>query len=264
MQIKIHIFAENKDKMNQHRSSFLDSIPPVVKNLLVINLLFWLAAITLHQMKGINVNYWLGLHYWEASNFYPFQFITYMFLHSLNSFGHLFFNMFGLFMFGRILEYKWWSKRFLIYYMITGIGAGIIQQITWTIDFYPISREIANLPVAELQRGINMGGGYIIHSMDELFVLFNGAITVGASGSIMGLLLAFGMLFPNQPLFIMFIPVPIKAKYVVIGYAVIELFLGVGNFQFDNIAHFAHLGGMLFGYFLIRKWKRDANNRMSG
>jgi membrane associated rhomboid family serine protease len=253
--------------MNQHRSSFLDSIPPVVKNLLVINLLFWLAAITLHQMKGINVNYWLGLHYWEASNFYPFQFITYMFLHSLDSFGHLFFNMFGLFMFGRILEYTWGSKRFLVYYMITGIGAGIIQQVAWTVDLHAVSKEIAELAASGVQQGVNVGDR-IIYSAEELLrwkgeVLFNRLITVGASGSIFGLLLAFGMLFPNQPLFIMFIPVPVKAKYFVIGYAVIELFLGVGNFQFDNVAHFAHLGGMLFGYFLIRKWKRNASNNQT-
>jgi len=245
--------------MNQYRPSFLDSIPPVVKNLIVINLLFWLASITLPRMMGIDVSYWLGLHYWEASGFYPHQLISYMFLHDVSSFGHLFFNMFGLFMFGRVLEYTWGSKRFLIYYMVTGIGAGIVQQIAWTIDLYPISKEIAELAASGLQQGVNVGDR-IIYSADELFrwkreVLFNRYLTVGASGAVFGLLLAFGMLFPNQPLYLMFIPIPIKAKYFVIGYAVIELFLGVGNFQFDNIAHFAHLGGMLFGYFLIRKWK---------
>jgi len=248
--------------MNLHRSSFLDSIPPVVKNLLIINILFWLASVTLPKMIGFNVNYWLGLHYWQASDFYPFQLISYMFLHSTYSPAHLFFNMFGLFMFGRILEYMWGSKRFLIYYMITGIGAGIVQQITWTIDFYPIYKDVANLAVSELQRGVlvNVGGNFIIYSTNDLFLLFNRFITVGASGSIFGLLLAFGMLFPNQPLYIMFIPIPIKAKYVVIGYAILSLFMGVGNFQFDNIAHFAHLGGMIFGYFLIRKWKKEGNS----
>lgn len=249
--------------MNQYRSSFLDSIPPVVKNLIIINILFWLASITLPRLIGVDVSYWLGLHYWQASDFHLFQFVTYMFLHSLFSPGHLFFNMFGLFMFGRVLEYTWGSKQFLIYYMVTGIGAGIVQQIAWSIDLYPIYREVANLAVSELQRGVNVGG-HIIYSTNDLFTLFNRFLTVGASGSIFGLLLAFGMLFPNQPLYLMFIPVPIKAKYFVIGYAVIELFMGVGNFQFDNIAHFAHLGGMLFGYFLIRKWRRDANDRMFG
>ncbi len=245
--------------MNQYRSSFLENIPPVVKNLLIINVLFYLASITLPKMLGIDISYWLGLHYWQASDFYPFQLISYMFMHG--SFTHLFFNMFGLYMFGAVLEYTWNSKRFLIYYMVTGIGAGIIQEITWTIDFYPLYREIANFPVSELRQGVNIGGP-IIYSTNDLFVLFNRFLTVGASGSIFGLLLAFGMMFPNQPLYLMFIPIPIKAKYFVIGYAVIELFLGVGNFQFDNIAHFAHLGGMLFGYFLIRKWKRDdINNR---
>ncbi len=244
--------------MNQYRSSFLDSIPPVVKNLIIINLLIWLASITLPKMAGVDINYWLGLHYWEASDFYPFQLISYMFLHG--SFEHIFFNMFGLFMFGRILEYAWGSKRFLIYYMVTGIGAGIVQEITWTIDLHSVSKEIAELAASGLQQGVNVGDR-IIYSVDELFkwkreVLFNKFLTVGASGSIFGLLLAFGMLFPNQPIYIMFIPIPIKAKYFVIGYAIIELFLGVGNFQFDNVAHFAHLGGMIFGYFLIKKWKR--------
>jgi len=259
--------------MNQHSSSFLDNIPPVTKNLLIINVLFWIASITFVQIKEIEINNWLALHYWQASDFRPFQFISYMFLHGFfprqslqSSFMHLFFNMFGLFVFGRILEYVWGSKRFLIYYMITGIGAGIIQQITWAIDIYPISKEIAELAASGLQQGVNIGDR-IIYSADELFrwkreVYLNRFLVVGASGSVMGLLLAFGMLFPNQPLFIMFIPVPIKAKYVVIGYAVISLFMGVGNFQFDNIAHFAHLGGMIFGYFLVRKWKRDANNQM--
>ncbi len=265
---------KNSEEMNQYRSSFWGAIPPVVKNLVIINLLFWLASVTLAQTKGIHLNDWLGLHYWEASKFNPFQLISYMFLHGFfpygsleSSFSHLFFNMFGLYMFGSILEYKWGSKRFLIYYIVTGIGAGIIQQVVWTIELYPAAKEIAEIAASGLQHGVNVGEDHIIYSADELFkwkneVFFNYFTTVGASGAIFGLLLAFGMLFPDQSIYVMFIPIPVKAKYLIIGYAVIELFFGVADFQFDNIAHFAHLGGMLFGYFLVRKWKREANNRM--
>ncbi|HQF50788.1 MAG TPA: rhomboid family intramembrane serine protease [Paludibacteraceae bacterium] len=244
--------------MNQNNPSFLDTIPPVVKNLIIINALLWLATAVPLQNLGVNLKEILALHYWNADTFRPHQIVTYMFLHG--GFDHLFFNMFGLFMFGRILEYTWGPKRFLIYYMVTGIGAGLIQEITWTFD--PQITGIA----AEISRVLESGAQTIqysdgtAHSVNEyigmLHGLINNAITIGASGSIFGLLLAFGMLFPNQAIYLMFIPIPIKAKYFVIGYAVIELVLGVGNFQFDNVAHFAHLGGMLFGYFLIKQWKK--------
>lgn len=244
---------------NNHNSLF-GSLPPITKNLIIINALFWLAAISLPRLVSIHLENYLGLHYWQADGFNPVQFVTYMFMHSTHSFGHLFFNMFGVFMFGRILEYTWGSKRFLTYYMVTGIGAAIIQQITWTIDIYPFIKEINTLVVSGVEGGVNVGDR-IIHSTAELLqwkeTILNRFITVGASGSVFGLLLAFGMLFPNQPLYLMFIPVPIKAKYFVIGYAVIELVLGVGNFSFDNIAHFAHLGGMIFGYFLIIYWRKN-------
>ncbi len=258
--------------MNQYRSSFLDRIPPVTKNLIIINILFWLASVSLAQTKGIHLNDWLGLYYWEGSRFHPFQLISYMFLHGFfpfmpleSSFSHLFFNMFGVFMFGRILEQVWGSKRFLIYYMVTGIGAGIIQQIVWTVELYPVAKQFAEFTASGLQQGIGFGDH--IYSADELFrwkneVLFNSYRTVGASGAVFGLLLAFGMLFPEESVYIIPIPIPVKIKYLVVGYVVIELFFGVANFQFDNIAHFAHLGGMLFGFFLVRKWKRDdINNR---
>jgi len=245
-------------QMNQNNPSFLDTIPPVVKNLIIINALLWLATAVPLQNLGVNLKEILALHYWNADTFRPHQIVTYMFLHG--GFDHLFFNMFGLFMFGRILEYTWGPKRFLIYYMVTGIGAGIIQEITWTFD--PQITGIA----AEISRVLESGAQTIqysdgtTHSVNEyigmLHNLINNAITIGASGSIFGLLLAFGMLFPNQAIYLMFIPIPIKAKYFVIGYAVIELALGVGNFQFDNVAHFAHLGGMLFGYFLVKQWKK--------
>jgi membrane associated rhomboid family serine protease len=228
-------------------TSRFNSIPPVTKNILILNVILWLAAMTLPRFTGINLAEWLGLHYWQAESFNPAQFISYMFMHFTGSITHIFFNMFALYMFGSVLEYRWGSKRFLSYYLITGIGAGIVQQIVWTIDIMPMLKEINAMNYS----GIMRDG--IIYSVQEYL---NMPITRGASGAVFGLLLAFGMLYPDQPLYLMFIPIPIKAKYFVIGYAVIELLLGMGNFSFDNIAHFAHLGGMIFGYFLIIYWKK--------
>ena len=224
--------------MFQSRQGFFSSIPPVTKNLIIINLLFWLAEIVLPRV-GIDLVKYLGLHYFAASDFNAVQLVTYMFMHDPGSFGHVFFNMFSVFMFGRTLEMVWGSKRFLIYYLTTGIGAGLVQEVTW---FFSLKDAI---DATIVQTG-----------WETTRMLLNNVITIGASGAVFGILLAFGMLFPNAELFIMFIPIPVKAKYFVIFYGVVELFLGVGNFSGDNIAHFAHLGGMLFGFFLIRYCKK--------
>lgn len=217
----------------------IDGIPPVTKNIIIINVLFWIAAKTLPRLianvYGLDIelaNY-LGLHYFQASGFNPAQLITYMFMHDTRSILHILFNMFAVYMFGCTIENTLGSKRFLLFYMVTGIGAAIVQEVTWFWSLGGSMSEIA------------MYG-------DQL----NNLITVGASGSVFGILLAFGMLFPNAPLYMMFIPIPIKAKYMMIFYGVSELFLGVSHFTGDNIAHFAHLGGMLFGFFLVRYWKK--------
>ncbi len=216
--------------------SFFGSIPPVTKHLLIINLLMWAATLAI----GINVetgNYllidWLGLHIFGAEQFNVAQLITYMFMHSPQSIGHVFFNMFSVFIFGRVLEQVWGSQRFLFYYITTGIGAGLVQEAAW---FFEFGDKIA-----------------FIHSQlpPELAAqALNGLVTIGASGAVFGILLAFGMLFPNAPLYLMFIPIPIKAKWFVLGYGLIELFLGVSASS-DGIAHYAHLGGMLVGIILI-------------
>lgn len=224
--------------MFQSLQGFFSSIPPVTKNLIIINLLFWLAEIVLPRV-GIDLVKYLGLHYFAASDFNAVQLVTYMFMHDPGSFGHVFFNMFSVFMFGRTLEMVWGSKRFLIYYLTTGIGAGLVQEVTW---FFSLKDAI---DATIVQAG-----------WETTRALLNNVITIGASGAVFGILLAFGMLFPNAELFIMFIPIPVKAKYFVIFYGIVELFLGVGNFSGDNIAHFAHLGGMLFGFFLIKYWKK--------
>ncbi len=223
-------------------SGFIDRIPPVTKNIIIINLLVWLASITLPTVVGnsLGVSFdlinSLGMHYFQAPDFRIYQLFTYMFLHDTSSISHVFFNMFAVFMFGRTVEITWGPKRFLNYYIITGLGAAIIQQLTW---FLALGASLSN---------IAMYG-------DQLNVL----VTVGASGAVFGILLAFGMLYPNAPLFLMFIPVPIKAKYMMIVYGVMELTFGIVNFSGDNVAHFAHLGGMLFGFFLVRYWKKKDN-----
>lgn len=234
--------------MNQMNSGFLRSIPPVTKNLIIINLLFWLASLVLPKV-GIDLVELLGLHFPGATDFKLYQIISYMFMHDTRSFTHVFFNMFAVYMFGRVLENVWGPKRFLLFYMVTGIGAGLIQEIVWFFELRDV--------VMSSYEMINLNGTQLITKAEYL----NLFVTIGASGAVFGVLLAFGMLFPNIPLYLMFIPVPIKAKYFVIGYGLIELFMGVSNFSGDSVAHFAHLGGMLFGYIMIKYWqKKDRNN----
>ncbi len=229
--------------MLQQRGSFWSSIPPVTKNLIIINFLMWLGAIILPNALNLDCVKYLGLHYWSASDFNPAQLVSYMFMHDTQGLGHIFFNMFSLFIFGRVLEQVWGGKRFLFYYLSTGIGAAIVQELVW---MYSLS-DILALADNDL---INIGSETITKS-----VLLNKVITVGASGAVFGILLAFGMMFPNAPMYIMFIPVPIKAKYLVIGYGAIELFFGVSG-TMTSVAHFAHLGGMLFGFLIIWYWKK--------
>ncbi|MFI3240500.1 MAG: rhomboid family intramembrane serine protease [Bacteroidales bacterium] len=240
--------------MLQSRGSFFSSIPTVTKNLLIINILMWLASVVLPSALGIDLVKYLGLHYWEASGFNVAQLVTYMFMHDTSGITHLFFNMFSLFIFGRVLENVWGQKRFLFYYLSTGIGAAIIQEIvwmaTWQDMFAKMFANMGGLSITEAHEQIS----YYM-AMGKDIPALNSLITVGASGAVFGILLAFGMMFPNAPMYLMFIPVPIKAKYLVIGYGAIELFFGVSGIQ-GSVAHFAHLGGMLFGLIILLYWKR--------
>lgn len=218
-------------------------MPPVTKNLIIINVLFFLGDIVAAKY-GINLSQYLGLHFFLAEDFNLAQLFTYMFMHG--GLQHLFFNMFAVWMFGRILEQVWGPRRFLFYYIVCGVGAGIVQEIVQYVHYY-----------VEFSAYTSVDLGYATITMAEFL---NRWITVGASGVVFAILLAFGMLFPNQSLFIIPIPVPIKAKYFVIGYALIELFLGISNNPNDNVAHFAHLGGMIFGFIMIMYWKKKGNN----
>lgn len=211
-------------------------LPTIVKHLLIINVLMFLAYITLTRFH-IDLNDILGLHFFKASDFRIYQLVTYMFMHG--NFGHLFFNMFALWMFGNTLENIWGSKRFLLFYMVCGIGAGLCQELVQYIQY---ATSLAQYET------VNMSGRII--SMDSYL---NMMTTVGASGAIYGLLLAFGMMFPDSRIYLYFL-FPIKAKWFVIGYAVLELILGFQGM--DNVAHFAHLGGMLFGLLLILYWRK--------
>lgn len=254
--------------MNNNRPSFWNSIPPVVKNLLIINFILWLATFV-GKRFGLELSDYLGMHYWGASKFGIYQMITYMFMHA--DFSHLFFNMFALFMFGSLLENTWGSKKFLLYYMVTGIGAGIIQQVVMSIELHSVVSAFNNAmtsissgssiePYKEVIgryfRVSNWEAMSVAHLLQMKTELLNVFTTVGASGAIFGLLLAYGMMFPNSSIYIMFIPIPIKAKWFVIVYGLLEIYLGFANRAGDSVAHFAHVGGMLFGIILILYWKK--------
>ena len=237
----------------------MNNTPPVTKNLIIINVLCFFAAIVAEK-HGIDLNDVLGLHYFESDKFSLYQLFTYMFMHS--GFEHIFFNMFAVWMFGRTLEMVWGPKRFLIYYMICGIGAGLVQELISAIEYFTLTSSMpAEAVETVLREGssiLQSGMNYVDSRMAELNIAVNRS-TVGASGAVYGILLAFGMLFPNSQMYVFPIPFPIKAKFFVIGYAVIELVLGMSRTA-DGVAHFAHLGGMIFGFLLIMYWKKNRNN----
>lgn len=261
-------------------------LPPVVKNLLIINVLIYLAQVTMENLWQIDAADYLGLHYFGSERFKVYQFITYMFLHG--SFSHVFLNMFALWMFGYLLENVWGPKRFLTFYMVTGIGAAAVQMLVswWDIsaiqsaaDAYALQPSLdsfihftrTHFPVYYEQsdqiRGLitqwsqNPGGTeYASTSLKYVHDLLNLRMdvpTVGASGAVYGILLAFGMLFPNTLVYIYFL-FPIKAKWFVLIFGAIELAAGISSNPTDNVAHFAHLGGMIFGFLMILYWRKKA------
>jgi membrane associated rhomboid family serine protease len=220
---------------NYTNNSIFGAVAPITKNLLIINFLVWIGCYFTANPNPMpsTIAHVLGLHYFKAESFYLYQLVTYIFTH--DEFTHLFCNMFALFMFGSVLERTFGPKRYLIYYFVSGIGAGLVQLLIIQLQ---INAVIDQIPSSQLT--------FFYNSLP---------VTIGASGSIFGLLLAFGMLFPNTPLYLMFVPIPIKAKYFIIGYGLIEFFFGISSRSGDNVAHFAHLGGMLFGLILILYWK---------
>ena len=233
-----------------YRPSNFKELPEVVKNLLIINGLCFLATISLNNL-GFDLVKIFGLHQFQSPDFRPHQIITHLFMHG--NLTHLFFNMFALWMFGKILENIWGAKRFLTYYMITGIGAACIHLLISQYQIINISNQIPDMLNLAIEGRYNPSIP-ISKRLTQLII----TPTVGASGAVFGLLLAFGMLFPNTLLYLYF-AIPIKAKYFVIAYGLLELYAGIRNNPADNVAHFAHLGGMIFGYFLIKYWKKNIN-----
>jgi len=221
-------------------------MPTMTKNLLIVNFLAFAATWVL-ELRGIDLAQLLGLHFFLASDFHFYQFFTYMFLHG--GFTHIFFNMFALWMFGSVIERVWGPKKFIFYYIVCGIGAGIIQELV-QYGTYMVEGLAA-------YQYVNAGG--VQMTTDAYINLWT---TIGASGAVYGILLAFGMIFPNERLFIIPFPFPIKAKWLVMGYIAIELFSAMSG-PGDGVAHMAHLGGMLFGFLLIRYWQKHPDSSQS-
>lgn len=233
----------------------MNNTPTITKNLIVINILCFFGAIVAEKY-GINLNDVLGLHYFESEKFRLYQLFTYMFMHS--GFEHIFFNMFAVWMFGRILETVWGPQRFLLYYVLCGMGAGLVQEVTQYFEFMPYMADMAQLSTYAHEAIVPING--VSHTAGQWLAMYERVIsvpTVGASGAVCAILMAFGMLFPNQEIFIIPLPMPIKAKWLIIGYFVIEL--GMGVMSNDGVAHFAHLGGMIFGFLLIMYWRKRGN-----
>lgn len=214
----------------------MNNLPTITKHLLIINVLVFAFTWLLPSWQ---INEHFGLHFFLASDFHVYQLFTYMFLHG--GFTHLFFNMFALWMFGRVMENVWGPRKFLFYYLVCGIGAGIMQELAQLGTYF----------VEGLYAYDQVNTGTAIITTGQYLNLWN---TVGASGAIYGILLAFGMTFPNERIFIFPIPIPIKAKWFVVGYAALELFSSISS-SMDGVAHVAHLGGMLFGLLLILYWR---------
>jgi membrane associated rhomboid family serine protease len=244
--------------MNGFGSGFF-GLPPVVKNIILINALMLLVDYAAKSVFGIDLTMVLGLYFPRSENFMPLQIVTHMFMHA--GFWHLFFNMYALYIFGQILENVWGPKRFFIFYIVCGLGAALTHETVIAIQY---SHLLKNISPENLQVVLNDGATYFREgkvftdqTMKSLQILLN-TPTVGASGAIFGVLLAFGVLFPNTQLMLIIPPIPIRAKYFVLIYGVIELFLALTQ-PGSNIAHAAHLGGMLFGYLLIRYWRKNTN-----
>lgn len=237
------------------------NMPPVVKNLLLINVVLMLANFVFLS-QGTNLNAILGAYYWESEYFQPYQILTHMFMHDNGGLMHIFFNMFALVMFGNHLERAWGAKRFLIFYLLCGFGAYVLHNFVTYIEIHDLLSRFSDSEWTQLSNqgyeAIRNGQNYT----DATWASANAALhvpMVGASGAIFGLLAGFAYLFPNTQLMLLFPPIPIKAKWFVLIYAGLELYLGFQNSPGDSVAHFAHLGGALVGFILLLIWQRNKN-----
>ncbi len=229
--------------MNEFRPGSFQTIPLIIKNLIIVNALVLLAQYVFRHNPTFNMEDFFALHDTRSVFFRPHQLLTYMFLHSTEGLTHIFFNMFALWMFGAILENLWGPKRFLIFYLLCGLGSAVLHLIVLHYQLNPIYETLQQYP-----------------PHDQILLLNNrnfdvNVATLGASGAVFGCLAAFGMLFPNSLIYLYFF-VPIKAKWFVIGYAAIELFSGIQNSTGDSTAHWAHLGGALVGVIIVLYWRK--------
>jgi membrane associated rhomboid family serine protease len=244
--------------MNGFGRGFL-GLPPVVKNIIMLNVLMLLALYAAQSVFGIDLNNILGLYFPKSEQFMPLQIVTHMFMHG--GFWHIFFNMYALYIFGQVLENVWGPKRFFIYYIVCGLGAAFTHETVIAFQYNHLAQSLSpenlQLVLNEGTAFFKQGQGFSDPDMLKLQMLLN-TPTVGASGAIFGVLLAFGVLFPNTQLMLLLPPIPIKAKYLVTVYGALELYLAVTQ-PGSNIAHAAHLGGMFFGYLLIRYWRKTTN-----
>jgi membrane associated rhomboid family serine protease len=269
-------------KMNEFRPGRFEILPLVIKNLLIINGLVFLAQVTLEARFGDTITNMFALHYWGSDLFKPYQFITHLFMHG--SIGHLFMNMFTLWMFGATLENIWGPKRFLIFYMICGLGAALCHMSVLTYENVHLARDIQNYisdptygnfmvidrkydfsgSVTKADGLINAlrmfpGNPDVIQTskvfLQQFQTAYRNTATLGASGAVYGILFGYGYLFPNTLIYLYFL-FPIKAKYVVGFLIAMELWSGIQNSAGDNVAHYAHLGGVLFSYLLLKVWNK--------
>jgi membrane associated rhomboid family serine protease len=229
--------------MNGNRQSPFANLTPVVKNLLVLNLICFIPYVVLsNDSYDFYVVKNLGVFYFNSPFFRPWQIISYMFIHG--GWEHILFNMFALFSFGPILEYAVGPKKFFNLYFICGIGAVAFQMLVQAVELHSIIGSFT------IPNDLHISDPLIVEKIKGIY-----APVVGASGAIFGVLVAFGMLYPDLELMILFIPVPVKAKYIIPVYIVVEVVLGFGQFGNDNVAHFAHLGGALLGFIMVKIWR---------
>ena len=231
--------------MSQFSFSRPDKFPPIVKNIIIINVLVYVAQVVFDKELGITGLF--ALYPVDLPDFKPYQLVTHMFTHAPTNFFHIIFNMLMLWMFGRVLENVWGGKRFFIFYMACGLGAAACHLLIQHLRYDP---ELVNQLI---QAEANNDQFTLRALMSQAGFL---ASAVGASGAIMGVMAAFAYTFPNTPLYIMLIPVPVKAKWAILGFVALDLLGGISNIQGDNIAHFAHLGGAITGFILVLIWNK--------
>jgi membrane associated rhomboid family serine protease len=231
----------------------LNNLPVVTKNIIIICVLMFMASSVFTEIEP-----YLAAHYFQSEFFKPWQIVTHMFMHG--NIAHLLFNMLGVFMFGKAVEYYWGPKKFLNYYLVCGLGAIALHQAWTYYEIQLLAQQVSPSNLALLYESGTRASFETsqteLNLLQEIFDLMTAGM-LGASGCLFGVLAAFGMMFPNAEMFMMFIPIPIKAKYMVVLYGAFELFSGFSNRSGDNVAHFAHLGGLLTGLIILLVWKKQ-------